>query len=133
MSAKEILGGGAVIGLLAFFAAPQADRNSAGEIVSEGTVDIFQIQIGDCFDDAPSVQMDETVELTGSATAQYAEWRRLLRTIYVSETGVLPTIESQPASYVDDDPVPGASAPQRQSTPALPVQGGCETGSASPC
>lgn len=35
------------------------------------------------------VEVDgEAVELTGSAEAQYADWRRLLKSIYVTETGL---------------------------------------------
>jgi hypothetical protein len=35
------------------------------------------------------VEVDgETVELTGSAEAQYADWRRLLKSIYFTETGL---------------------------------------------
>ena len=30
----------------------------------------------------------ETVELTGSAEVQYADWRRLLKSIYFTETGL---------------------------------------------
>ncbi len=53
------------MGLLAFFAAPGADRDETGQIVSEGNVDIFQIQVGDCFDDDSTHYTDETVELSG--------------------------------------------------------------------
>jgi hypothetical protein len=35
------------------------------------------------------VEVDgQTVELTGSAEAQYAEWQRLLKSIYFTETGL---------------------------------------------
>ncbi len=35
------------------------------------------------------VEVDgETVELTGSAETQYADWRRLLKSIYFTETGL---------------------------------------------
>ena len=35
------------------------------------------------------VEVDgETVELTGSAEVQYADWRRLLKSIYFTETGL---------------------------------------------
>lgn len=35
----------------------------------------------------------ETVELTGSAEAQFAEWRKLLRRIYINETGLVGTAQ----------------------------------------
>jgi len=35
----------------------------------------------------------ETHELTGSAEAQYAQWRALLRRIYASETGLVDTVD----------------------------------------
>lgn len=41
----------------------------------------------------------ETVELTGSAEAQFEEWRKLLRRIYVNETGLIGTAQ-------DTDPTP---------------------------
>ena len=65
MSIKELTVGGGIFGLLAIFAAPVADRDNTGQIVSGGTVDIFEIQIGDCFDDQSMYGTDETVELTG--------------------------------------------------------------------
>ena len=38
----------------------------------------------------------ETVELTGSAEAQYQSWRALLRKIYFSETGLIVPAASDP-------------------------------------
>ncbi len=43
----------------------QADRDSTGAIVSEGTIDAFQIRVGDCFNDDASDE--ETVEIFGVA------------------------------------------------------------------
>ena len=66
-------------------------------------------ELGESFDSevAPLVVEveGETLELTGSAEAQYAEWRRLLKQIYASEVGFAPDAES-------------ASEP----TPAQPIQ-----------
>ena len=39
----------------------EADRVSSGAIISEGTVDAFQVRVGDCFDDSNS---DTTGEIT---------------------------------------------------------------------
>ena len=47
------------------------------------------------------VEVDgETVELTGSAEAQYATWRRLLKDIHLTETG------SMNAAGSSDQPAP---------------------------
>jgi hypothetical protein len=41
------------------------------------------------------VELDgETVQLTGSAEAQYAAWRRLLRDIHAAETGLAPAVRA---------------------------------------
>ena len=53
------------VGIGAFFAKPDADRDISGQIVGEGTLDIFQIRIGDCFDDDINYSTEETVELSG--------------------------------------------------------------------
>ena len=42
----------------------------------------------------------ETRRLTGTATAQYESWRKLLKEIYEAETGFVET-----ADVVDPDPV----------------------------
>ena len=47
---KFVLAVGA-IGLFFYFLTPSADRNESGQIITEGTVDVFSIRIGDCFDD----------------------------------------------------------------------------------
>jgi hypothetical protein len=41
----------AALGFVVYGAATQADRDSSGAIVGEGTVDAFNIRVGDCFND----------------------------------------------------------------------------------
>jgi len=41
-----------VMGYLAYGAFTNADRDETGAIVSEGTIDAFQLRVGDCFNDA---------------------------------------------------------------------------------
>ena len=52
-------------------------------------------ELGDSFEAEVSPRVvqveDRTITLTGSAEAQYAEWRRLLKEIYATETGFAPT------------------------------------------
>ena len=49
----------AAIGFAIYGATMEADRDSSGAIVGEGTVDAFNVQIGDCFNDTES--LDEEV------------------------------------------------------------------------
>jgi len=50
-----------VILLLAYFYFDQsADRDDAGQIATEGTVDIFQVRIGDCFNDRTENTLDDS-------------------------------------------------------------------------
>ena len=53
----------------------------------------------------------ETVELTGSAETQYGNWRRLLKSIYFTETGLGPVEVKKPAA-------PGGGAGTAETTPA---------------
>lgn len=41
----------AALGFVIYGAATQADRDSSGAIIGEGTVDAFNIRVGDCFND----------------------------------------------------------------------------------
>ncbi len=61
----------------------------------------------------------ETVRLTGSADVQYASWRKLLKDVYLQETG----LEGLPASQVVAEPATTTPlAPAVQATPvAVPV------------
>jgi len=42
----------AALGFVIYGAVTDADRDSSGAIVGGGTVDAFQIQVGDCYDDS---------------------------------------------------------------------------------
>ena len=54
----------AALGFAVYGAVTDADRDSDGAIVSEGSVDAFHVRIGDCFDDASSFE-DEITSLPG--------------------------------------------------------------------
>jgi len=43
------------LGVVAYNVSTQADRDATGAIVEEGSVDAFQLRIGDCFDDTGSI------------------------------------------------------------------------------
>ena len=65
------------------------------------------------------VEVDgETVELTGSAEAQYADWRRILERIYITETG-LGAADVPPAGAQTPRPVDGSTSSGE--APAKPV------------
>jgi len=46
-----------IVGFLGYKAMTEADRDSSGAIVDAGSVDVFQIMVGDCFDDVTSEQI----------------------------------------------------------------------------
>ena len=54
----------AALGFVIYGAATDADRDSSGAIVGEGTVDAFHVRIGDCFDDTDAYA-DEVSSLPG--------------------------------------------------------------------
>lgn len=54
----------AAVGFAIYGAASNVDRDSAGAIVGEGSVDAFEIRVGDCFND-PSSSVDEISSLPG--------------------------------------------------------------------
>ena len=54
----------AALGFVIYGAANEADRDSTGAIVGAGNVGAFQVQVGDCFDDASSFE-DEVSSLPG--------------------------------------------------------------------
>ncbi len=51
------------LGFVAYNTITEADRDSSGAIVGEGSVDAFQVQVGDCFNDSSS--FDEISSLPG--------------------------------------------------------------------
>ena len=54
----------AALGFAIYGAASNVDRDDAGAIVGEGSVDAFEVRVGDCFDD-PSSLSDEVSALKG--------------------------------------------------------------------
>jgi len=52
------------LGVIAYNVSTQADRDGAGAIIAEGTVDAFTIQLGDCFDNTSSLANDEGGEVS---------------------------------------------------------------------
>ena len=53
-----------VLGFIIYGAATKVDRDNPGTIVGKGNIDAFQIKVGDCFDDASSID-DEVTDLPG--------------------------------------------------------------------
>ena len=51
------------LGLVGYNYVTEADRDGQGTIVSEGSVDAFNLRIGDCFDDTSSTFGDEVTEV----------------------------------------------------------------------
>lgn len=54
----------AALGFAVYGAVTDADRDSTGAIVGEGSVDAFHVRVGDCFDDSSSFE-DEITSLPG--------------------------------------------------------------------
>ena len=54
-----------VVGYLAYGAITDADRDDTGAIVGEGTIDAFQLRVGDCFNDGSSMA-EEVSDLPGT-------------------------------------------------------------------
>jgi hypothetical protein len=56
----------------------------------------------------------EIHKLTGSAEAQYAQWRDLMQKIYESETGLAPEIEVEVETEVENTTIPVSTPPDTQ-------------------
>jgi putative regulator of septum formation len=54
----------AVVGAIVGWTQRPADRDATGAIVAEGSVDAFQVRVGDCFDDA-ALDGDEVNSVAG--------------------------------------------------------------------
>ena len=62
MKRNWIIGIAVAGGAYLFNSAMQADRDDSGAIVGEGSIDAFQMRVGDCFDDG-SAFVDENPEI----------------------------------------------------------------------
>ena len=58
----------AAMGFVAYDWVTEADRDSTGAIIGEGSVDAFEVKIGDCFDDSNS--FDEITSVPGVPCAE---------------------------------------------------------------
>ena len=58
-----------VIAYLAYGAITEADRDEYGAIVGEGSIDAFNMRVGDCFDNAHAIS-DEVSDLPGVPCAE---------------------------------------------------------------
>jgi hypothetical protein len=58
--------------------------------------------------------------LTGTAAVQYAEWRDLLRQLYISETGFIP---EDVEIYAEPEPVPAIEEPETGAPAEVPTPG----------
>jgi hypothetical protein len=59
------IGVAVVGGAYLFNSAMRADRDESGAIVAEGSVDAFQMRVGDCFDDGSAFAGDEVDSVPG--------------------------------------------------------------------
>jgi len=58
MTRNWIIGAALAGGAFLFNSVMQADRDSTGAIVDEGSIDAFQMRVGDCFDDGSAFADD---------------------------------------------------------------------------
>ena len=59
----------AALGFIAYGAVTDVDRDDSGAIVGGGTVDAFNVRVGDCFNDA-TVQNDQIASVPGVPCAE---------------------------------------------------------------
>lgn len=59
------IGIAAAAGIYLFNTAMRADRDDSGAIVAEGSVDAFQMRVGDCFDDGSTFSDSEVSDVPG--------------------------------------------------------------------
>lgn len=62
-----------VAAVVGFAVLSQASRDDSGRIVSGGSIDAFDIRVGDCFDDSDSMSSDEEFEVSGVRGVPCAE------------------------------------------------------------
>ena len=65
MKRNWIIGAAVAGGAFVFNSVMTADRDSTGAIVSEGSVDAFQMRVGDCFDDGSAFASEEVNSVPG--------------------------------------------------------------------
>lgn len=66
MNRNWIIGIVLAVGVIFFVRARmEADRDGTGAIVDEGSVDAFQVRVGDCFDDGSTFEGDEVNSVAG--------------------------------------------------------------------
>ena len=59
------IGAAVVGGAYLFNSVMRADRDETGAIVAEGSVDAFQMRVGDCFDDGSAFASEEVASVPG--------------------------------------------------------------------
>jgi hypothetical protein len=59
------IGIAAAAGVYLFNTAMRADRDDSGAIVAEGSVDAFQMRVGDCFDDGSTFSDEQVSDVPG--------------------------------------------------------------------
>jgi len=65
MNRNWIIGIVVAIGAIVGWTQRPADRDATGAIVDEGSVDAFQVRVGDCFDDGSAFEDDEVSSVAG--------------------------------------------------------------------
>jgi Septum formation len=64
------IGIAAAAGVYLFNTVMRADRDDSGAIVAEGSVDAFQMRVGDCFDDGSTFSDEEVSDVPGVPCAK---------------------------------------------------------------
>ncbi|HET7609557.1 MAG TPA: septum formation family protein [Gammaproteobacteria bacterium] len=65
MNRNWIIGIVVAVGAIFVRSQMQADRDATGAIVDAGSVDAFQVRVGDCFDDGSAFEGDEVNSVAG--------------------------------------------------------------------
>lgn len=65
MNRNWIIGIVIAVGAIFVRSQMQADRDESGAIVGEGSVDAFQVRVGDCFDDGSTFEGEEVNSVAG--------------------------------------------------------------------
>jgi hypothetical protein len=70
MNRNWIIGIAIAVGAIFVRTQMQADRDETGAIVAEGSVNAFQMRVGDCFDDGSTFDDDEVSSVSGVPCSQ---------------------------------------------------------------